>query len=80
MAQRACALRRPRSADGSPASRAHRLKVSGLDRLAHVAPLAWQHVNFYGRYRFESDLQPIDLRAIATQLAQSNTKTWGLTA
>ncbi len=52
----------------------------GLDWLAHVAPLAWQHVNFYGRYRFESDLQPIDLRAIATQLAQSNTKSRGLTA
>lgn len=51
-----------------------------LDTLAHIAPLAWQHVNFYGRYRFESELQPIDLRAVATQLAQSNAKTWGLTA
>jgi hypothetical protein len=41
--------------------------------LYRVSPLAWQHVNFYGRYRFDSDLRPLNLAALAEQLTASNT-------
>ena len=36
--------------------------------LQTISPLAWQHINFYGRYRFDSDLQPMDIRKLAESL------------
>ncbi|MGB5835218.1 MAG: Tn3 family transposase, partial [Thiohalocapsa sp.] len=53
---------------------------AAIDRLQHVTPLAWQHINFYGRYRFDSDLQPINLAQIASDLAKSDPKQWGMAA
>ncbi len=32
--------------------------------LALVSPVAWQHINFYGRYEFTKSFQPIDIDAI----------------
>ena len=51
-----------------------------IDTLQRVTPLAWQHINFYGRYRFDSDLRPINLAALAQNLAKTDSKKWGMTA
>ena len=34
-----------------------------------VSPVAWQHVNFYGRYQFDEDFTPIDLERLRQQLS-----------
>lgn len=49
-----------------------------IDTLQRVTPLAWQHINFYGRYRFDGDLRPFDLTKRAAELAKSDSKRWGL--
>lgn len=36
--------------------------------LEQVSPVAWQHVNFYGRYEFTKSVQPIDIEAIVQEL------------
>jgi hypothetical protein len=36
--------------------------------LAKVSPLAWQHINFYGRYEFTKSFQPIDIDEIVQEL------------
>lgn len=33
-----------------------------------VSPVAWQHINFYGRYEFEKRPQPIEIEEIVQQL------------
>lgn len=38
-------------------------------RLAHVSPVAWQHINFHGRYEFTKIPTSIDLDALIDQLA-----------
>ncbi len=38
---------------------------AAIDTLRKVTPLARHHVNFYGRYRFDSDLRPIKVAAFA---------------
>lgn len=38
-------------------------------RLKQVPPIAWQHINFYGRYEFTTLPSPIDMEAIVQQLA-----------
>ena len=43
-----------------------------IEALQRVSPLAWQHVYFYGRYRFDSDLQPINLTALAARLTHNS--------
>jgi len=45
-----------------------------VESLQRVTPLAWQHINFYGRYRFDSDLRLINLEEMASQLANSSIK------
>jgi len=49
---------------------------TAIEVLHHVSPMAWQHVNFYGRYRFDSDLRPLDLTAMANQLRENRTDLW----
>ncbi|MEG3977561.1 Tn3 family transposase [Microcoleus sp. herbarium8] len=42
-----------------------------LDRgasLSQVSPVAWQHINFYGRYEFNRQPELIDMQAILQQL------------
>ena len=36
--------------------------------LAKISPVAWQHINFYGRYEFTKSFQPIDMDAIVQEL------------
>lgn len=42
----------------------------GAERLAHVSPVAWQHINFYGRYEFTTRASPIDIDALVATAAQ----------
>jgi TnpA family transposase len=42
----------------------------GVESLTQVSPVAWQHINFYGRYEFTKSPAPIDLDAIVEALAQ----------
>ena len=36
--------------------------------LEQISPVAWQHINFHGRYEFTKSIQPIDMEAIVQEL------------
>ncbi len=40
-----------------------------LTYLKKISPVAWQHLNFHGRYEFNKDPQDIRINAIVEQLA-----------
>ena len=42
----------------------------GAAVLKQVSPVAWQHINFYGRYEFTKAPTPINLDGIVAELAQ----------
>ncbi|MGF1459994.1 MAG: transposase [Leptolyngbyaceae cyanobacterium] len=44
--------------------------VARVALLSQVSPVAWQHINFYGRYEFNKQPEPIDIEAILQQLIQ----------
>jgi hypothetical protein len=44
--------------------------LAGVEQLSQVAPIAWQHINFYGRYEFTSRVAPIDLERVVAALLQ----------
>ena len=44
--------------------------AQGAALLAHVSPVAWQHINFYGRYEFSQGPEAINLEEIIQELAQ----------
>jgi len=44
--------------------------AQGAARLAHVSPVAWQHMNFYGRYEFSQAPEAINLEQFIEALAQ----------
>jgi TnpA family transposase len=41
-----------------------------LTHIAHISPVAWQHINFYGRYEFTKALEPINLEEFVETMAQ----------
>lgn len=43
---------------------------AGMALLSLVSPVAWQHINFHGRYEFVKPPELIDLTAITQQLAR----------
>ncbi|MFQ6007025.1 MAG: Tn3 family transposase [Woeseia sp.] len=43
----------------------------GASLLKRVSPIAWQHINLYGRYEFNKRPEVIDLEAIIEELAQA---------
>jgi TnpA family transposase len=43
---------------------------AGAELLTQVSPIAWQHINLYGRYEFTKGPTPINLDAIVEELAQ----------
>jgi TnpA family transposase len=45
--------------------------VQGVDDLRRISPVAWQHINLYGRYEFRKFSDLIDLDAIIQQLTQA---------
>ena len=40
--------------------------------LEKVSPVAWQHINFYGRYEFTKSVQTIDIDAIVQELVRNS--------
>jgi TnpA family transposase len=36
----------------------------GVAHMAHISPVAWQHINFYGRYEFTTGASPINIDAL----------------
>jgi Tn3 transposase DDE domain-containing protein len=44
--------------------------VEGANRLKQVSPVAWQHMNFFGRYEFRKGPEAINMREIVRELAQ----------
>ena len=44
--------------------------VQGAALLKHVSPVAWQHINLYGRYEFRREPETINMPAIIQDLAQ----------
>ena len=44
--------------------------ASGATRLIRVSPVAWQHINLYGRYEFRKAPETIDLPALIQELDQ----------
>ncbi|WP_435791631.1 transposase [Clostridium sp.] len=47
-------------------------EVSGEDSdvLKHISPVAWQHINLYGRYEFNTKSKSINMDAIILELAK----------
>jgi TnpA family transposase len=44
--------------------------VQGVALLQHISPVAWQHINLYGRYEFRNGPEAININAIVRELAQ----------
>ncbi len=44
--------------------------TDGMALITQVSPIAWQHINFYGRYEFTKGPEPINVEAIVEALAQ----------
>jgi TnpA family transposase len=40
-------------------------------RLKQISPVAWQHINFLGRYEFEKPANPIDIDEIVAKLSKT---------
>jgi Tn3 transposase DDE domain len=41
----------------------------GAERLKQVSPVAWQHINFFGRYEFRKGIEVINMDEIVRELA-----------
>jgi hypothetical protein len=39
--------------------------VAAIDILKHISPIAWQHINLFGRFEFTQTESRIDLDALA---------------
>ena len=44
--------------------------IQGTELLDQISPIAWQHINFYGRYEFRKVLEAINMNEIIQELAQ----------
>ena len=44
---------------------------AGAALIRQVSPVAWQHINFYGRYEFTTGPDPIDVDAMVEVLTQT---------
>ncbi len=42
----------------------------GAEQMAYVSPVAWQHINFYGRYEFTTGVSPINIDAMVSTAAR----------
>ena len=43
-----------------------------VTRLGRVSPIAWQHINFHGRFEFLGSPEPIDIESLVQELAQKS--------
>ena len=46
-----------------------RREFTSAEVLKRVSPVAWQHINFYGRYEFDADFTPIDFAELRQRLS-----------
>jgi hypothetical protein len=53
---------------------------TAIDTPQRVTPLAWQRINLYGRYRFDSDLRLINLAVLVQNLEKTDSKNRGKVA
>ncbi len=44
---------------------------AGAALISQISPVAWQHINFYGRYEFTTGPDPIDVDAMVEALTQT---------
>jgi TnpA family transposase len=44
-------------------------ELTSAEVLKRASPVAWQHINFYGRYQFDADFTPIDFARLRQQLS-----------
>jgi hypothetical protein len=44
--------------------------VQGANLLKQVSPVAWQHINCFGRYEFRKGPEAINMHEIVRELAQ----------
>ena len=44
--------------------------IEGAALLKHISPVAWQHINLYGRYEFRNGPEAINISEIVRELAQ----------
>ena len=44
--------------------------IEGAIRLKSISPVAWQHINLFGRYEFTQRTEPIDMEEIIRELGQ----------
>ena len=49
----------------------HTGNAQGIHLLKHVSPIAWQHINFYGRYEFTKRPEVINIEAIIEELTHA---------
>jgi len=63
---------------GVRAQHLERGDVAAAAALDQVSPVAWQHINFYGRYAFTTHPVPIHLAAIIAALARRSAATAAL--
>jgi hypothetical protein len=45
--------------------------MQGSALVKQVSPVAWQHVNLYGRYEFRKHPEPVDVDEIVRELAEN---------
>lgn len=43
--------------------------LDSAEVIKRASPVAWQHINFYGRYQFDADFTPIDFSRLRQQLS-----------
>jgi len=46
-----------------------RSELVSSEVIKRASPVAWQHINFYGRYHFDADFTPIDFARLREQLS-----------
>jgi hypothetical protein len=44
--------------------------TQGAALVKQASPVAWQHVNLYGRYEFRKQPEPVDVHEIVRELAE----------
>ena len=50
--------------------------TESLGNLERISPLAWQHINFYGRYQFDREIEPLNMAAMAAHISDSGVLPW----
>ena len=49
---------------GNSVSRLNKISTFGMKILQYISPIAWQHINFYGRYEFSKSPMVVNIEEI----------------